>query len=527
MSPPALTTLEGIIRTHGAARPDAPMGTFDGRTFTYGQVQERSNRVANALLALGVKPDSRVALVAKNGPAFFEVLFGARKVGAVQVAVNWRLSPDEMHYILADADAEIVFAEEPFVEMTVKMRDRLPKVRTIIALDRHDRPVAGAEPYDAWLAAQEATDTDFTSKPDDVALQLYTSGTTGRPKGAMLMNRSVFAFVDNAAKAFGHDPDGLHVNALPLFHVGGINWSLQAYAQGAHVLSFRDFDADVVLSTFDQRKVTHLMTVPAVIQMLLSRPLARTVDFSSLRVVVYGGSTISEKVLKDAIQTFGTGMYGMYGSTELSFGATVLTPEEHVMEGRPDLLLSCGRPLEGSSIRVVDPHTHEDLPEGSTGEIWFRSPQRGLGYWKQPEASAEIFRSDGWYRTGDLGQVKGGYIFLSDRLNDMIISGGENVYPAEVERVLSQHDDVSEVVAFGVPDPQWGEAVHAVVVRRAGASPTVTTDELVSFARDRLARFKIPKVLEFADSLPKTASGKVQREILRAPFWKGRSRRIA
>ncbi len=518
-----MNTIEDIIRTHAAARPDAPMATFDDRTFSYGQVQERSNRVAQGLLAEGVGKESRVALIAKNGPAFFEVLFGARKMGAVQVAVNWRLSPDEMQYILADADAEILFAEEPFVAMAVGMRDRLPTVRKIIALD--GAAVEGAEPYEAWLAAQKATDTDFTSGPDDVALQLYTSGTTGRPKGAMLMNRSLFAFVDNAAKAFGHYPDGLHLNALPLFHVGGINWSLQAYAQGAHVLSFRDFDADVVLSTFDRLPITHLMTVPAVIQMLLGRPLARTVSFAALKVVVYGGSTISEKVLKDAVKTFGTGMYGMYGSTELSFGATVLTPEEHALEGRPELLLSCGRPLPGSQIRVVDPHTHADLPEGSTGEIWFHTPQRGLGYWKQPAATAETFRDDGWYRTGDLGHVEGGYLFLSDRLNDMVISGGENVYPAEVERVLSQHDDVSEVVAFGIPDAQWGEAVHAVVVRRPDAA--VTTEELIAFARDRLARFKVPRTIEFAPSLPKTASGKIQREVLRAPFWKGRSRRIA
>lgn len=200
----------------------------------------------------------------------------------------------------------------------------------------------------------------------------------------MLMNRSLFAFVGGAAKAMGFDADGVHLNCLPLFHVGGINWSLHAFAQGAHVIAFRDFDADGLIAEIERSRVTHLMTVPAVIQMLLGRPAARTTDFSSLRVVVYGGSTISEKVLRDAIATLGSGLYGMYGSTELSFGATVLTPDEHVSTEHPEWLRSCGRPLEGSEIRVVDPTTLVEVPEGQTGEMWFRSPQLGKGYWNQP-----------------------------------------------------------------------------------------------------------------------------------------------
>ena len=518
----AISTIEDIPRVHGAGRPDATFATFDGESVTWGEVQARSNQVAQGLLGEGIRRESRVAIIAKNGPAIFEVLFGARKVGAVQVAINWRLSADEMHFIVEDAGAEVLFVDEPFLDIAVAIAPRLPTVRKVIALAGTK---GGFEGYTAWLARQKVVDTGFRSRPSDVALQLYTSGTTGRPKGAMLMNSSLFAWVEGAVKAFGFDPNGVHLNCLPLFHVGGINWSLQAFAQGAQVISFRDFDADGLIAEIQKSRVTHLMTVPAVIQLLLSRPSARTTDFSSLKVIIYGGSTISEKVLLDAIATFGNCLFGMYGSTELSFGATVLTPAEHVDKAHPEWLRSCGRPLEGSALRGIGPGTLTDLPEGKPGELRFRSPQRGNGYWNRPEASAEIFRSDGWYRSGDLGHQLGGYIYLSDRLNDMIISGGENIYPAEIERVFSAHPDVSEVVAFGVPDEGWGEAVHAVVVRTATGK--ADAQALLDFAREKLAKFKLPKVVTFAEALPKTASGKVQRETLRAPHWAGRSRRIA
>lgn len=509
----ALANLEDIIRKFGVERANAPMMTFDGTvTRTYGETQERSNRVANGLLALGVKAGSRVAIVAKNGPAFFETLFGIRKIGAVQVAVNWRLAADEVKFIVEDAGAEVVFFDPELASIATSPVD---SVRKYIAL---------GPDFEQWLAAQSTADTDYRSGPDDVALQLYTSGTTGRPKGAMLMNRSVFGFYDAAHRAFGNDPESIHLNCLPLFHVGGINWSLQAFAHGAHVIAFRDFDPDVVIREIERSKVTHLMTVPAVIQLLLSRPVVRTTSMKSLRLINYGGSSISEKVLKDAIATFGHVLHGMYGGTELSFGATLLTPDEHVDPAHPEWLRSVGRPWPGTEIKIVNPHSHEELKEGETGEVWFKSVQRGLGYWKRPEATADTFRDDGWYRSGDLGHQIGGYVFLSDRLNDMVVSGGENIYPAEIERVLGEHDDVAEVVAFGVPDPKWGEAVVAVVVRTKDGK--ADADTLLAFASERLAKFKRPREIRFAETLPRTPSGKVQRHVLRGPYWEGYQRRI-
>jgi long-chain acyl-CoA synthetase len=517
-----IATIEDIVRIHANGRPHAPMSTIDGHSVTWSEMDERSSRIANALLAEGVRSGDRVAVIAKNCQAIFETLFALRKIGAVQVTVNWRLAPDEMRYIIVDSEATMVFVGRELADGLASVVSQLPRVRRVIAIDGENEH--GFLPYEPWLARAPADDPGGRSDPDAVALQLYTSGTTGRPKGVMLPNRSLFAFVRAAEALFRGSPDAVHIQALPLFHVGGMNWSLQAFARGARCVAFRDFDPDMVIGEIQHRRATHLMTVPMVIQMLLSRPTARTADFSSLQVICYGGSTIPEKVLRDAIKTFGCGMYGMYGATELSFGATILTPEEHVDAGRPELLRSCGRPLPGSVIQVVDPATLRPVPDGTPGEIWFRSPQCGLGYWKQKSATETTFRSDGWYRTGDVGHVRDGYIYLSDRLNDMIISGGENIYPAEIERVLLEHEDVAEVVAFGIPDATWGEAVHAVVVPAAGAAPVAPA--LIAFAHERLARYKCPRSIAFAASLPRNPSGKVQRAVLREPYWAGRARRI-
>ena len=214
----------------------------------------------------------------------------------------------------------------------------------------------------------------------------------------------------------------------------------------------------------------------------------------------------------------------MYGSTELSFGATILTPEEHLDKSRPELLRSCGRPLPGSVAKIVDPTTCGELDDGQPGELWYKSPQRGLGYWKQPDATSEKFRADGWYRTGDVGYLKDGYIYISDRLDDMIVSGAENIYPAEVERVLLESPHVSEAAVFGIPDGKWGESVHAAVVLTTGSK--TDSSDLIAFTRERLAHYKCPKSIEFVDTLPRNPSGKVLRAILRAPYWAGRERRI-
>jgi long-chain acyl-CoA synthetase len=507
-----IRNLEGIIRFHGRRQPDRPLATCDGVTVTYGEVDARSDRLAHMLAGSGIGPGSRVGLLTTNRVEFFEVLFAARKVGAVLVPINWRLAAPEVEYVLADSETEYLFAGGQFIDVVESVRERLPQLRQVASLDAG----VGDQAYAQAMDSGDHQDPGHDSGPEDVALQLYTSGTTGHPKGVLLPNRALFAFYRNAETWISDDPDGVHLNCLPLFHVGGINWSLQALAQGAHVVSMGDFDPDTALATIERLRVTHVMTVPTVIQILLGRPLASSTDFSSVKVVIYGGSSIPEKVLKNAIETFGNVMYGLYGMTEMSFGATLLTPPEHVDPEHPERLRSVGRPFDGTELKVVDATTEVEVAAGEPGELWFRSPQLGVGYWRQPEETSRTFRSDGWYRTGDIGCQVDSYFYVTDRLKDMIISGGENIYPAEVERVLLESDSVAEAAVFAVPDERWGETPRAEVVLVPGAQ--TTPEELLTFVRDRLAHYKCPKAIGIRAELPRNASGKVLRGSLRAEF---------
>lgn len=507
-----INTLGDIIRVHARRQPDRPLATFDDISATYGEVDTRSNRIAQKLREVGVSPGSRVAIVSTNRTEFFDVLFAVCKIGAVLLPVNWRLAPPELEYVLKDSATEVVFVGRNFVSSMQEVESAVGSLRAVVSLD-----AGTAYPScDEWAAGAPDTDPGYESEAQEVVVQLYTSGTTGRPKGVLLTNRSCFAFYRNAREQISDDPEGVHLNCLPLFHVGGINWSLQGLYQGGHVVGSSEFDPDVTLGMIESLKVTHVMTVPTVIQLLLGRPAAATTDFSSVRVVIYGGSPIPERVLRQAIDTFGNVMHGLYGMTEMSFGATLLTPAEHVDPEHPERLLSVGRPFEGTDLKVVDVVTGEVTAEGEPGELWFRSPQMGSGYWNQPEESARTFTEDGWYRTGDIGRQVDGYFYVTDRLKDLIISGGENVYPAEIERALMEYDKVAEVVVFAVPHERWGESPRAEVVLVPGAE--ATEDELLDFVRARLARFKCPSAIGFRDELPKNASGKVLRHQLRAEF---------
>jgi acyl-CoA synthetase (AMP-forming)/AMP-acid ligase II len=295
-----ITRIEDFLRFHANTQPNAPAATFDGRTRSYGQMDDRTNRIANGLAAQGVRPGERIAIIDKNDHAALETLIGARKLGAIQVAINWRLAPPEMAYIINDAQALVLFVHQDFSDKLAANAAAVSTVRKIIVFGGHP----DHESFEAWLARQDTSDPGHTSDADEIALLLYTSGTTGRPKGTMLANRNILAFIHSAAEAFGTRPDGVHLICIPLFHVGSLVWSLFAMAQGNHVVGMREFDPDALIAAIPQYGVTHGMMVPAVIQMLLSRPAARTTDFSMLQGITYGGSSISAKVLLDALTTF-------------------------------------------------------------------------------------------------------------------------------------------------------------------------------------------------------------------------------
>jgi long-chain acyl-CoA synthetase len=517
----AITTIAGIIRTHGRERPEAPAIEYEGRTVTFGELDERSSRLANALAARGVKPRDRVAFLDKNGPEYFEVTFALAKLNAVNVALNWRLAPAELAQVIADAGAVALLVGRDFVPHIEKIEAEIPTVQSIVAIGGHAR----WDDYDEFLASGEATDPGIEARGDDVAFQLYTSGTTGLPKGVMLTNDNFFQGAVNVAESWRFTPDSVNLAVMPMFHIAGSGWSMVGLTLGCQTVLLRDVDPARILELIPAFGVTNAFIVPAVIQFLLMTPAVNETDFSTLRAIVYGASPITDTVLTQAMETFGCEFIQVYGLTETTGAITQLDPEHHDPVDRPHLLRSCGKPYPWVEVRVVDPESGAEVPAGTVGELWTRSRQNMLGYWGNDTATSAAIDEDGWFKTGDAGFTDDdGFLFLHDRVKDMIVSGGENIYPAEVENVLAKHPDIADVAVVGVPDEKWGEAVKAVVVARDGSAPT--EQELIGFARERLAGYKLPKSVDFTDVLPRNPSGKLLKKDIRARYWEGATRQI-
>ncbi|HEY8525756.1 MAG TPA: long-chain-fatty-acid--CoA ligase [Acidimicrobiales bacterium] len=519
-----IATIADVIRVHGAERPDAPALGLDDRTVTFAELDRRSSQAAQALRAAGVGAGDRVAFIGKNGFEWFEVTFGLAKLNAVNVAVNWRLAPAEMAAIVADAQAEVVIVGPDFADHIARVEGDLGRVHTIVGIGGNDHWVD----YESWIGAQPAEDPGVESGPGDVAYQLYTSGTTGLPKGVMLTNDNVFRKVGLLAEQWHLTPESVNLAMMPMFHIAGAGWAMVGLGQGCFTVLQRDIDPPRILDAIERHRVTNAFMVPAVIQFLLATPGVESTDFSSLRTLVYGASPITDKVLVQGLETFGCEFVQVYGLTETSGAITQLDGADHDPVGRPELLRSCGKPYPWVEVRIVAPDG-TDVPDGEVGELWTRSHQNTIGYWNNPAATAEALTPDGWFRTGDAGyRDADGYLYLHDRVKDMIVSGGENVYPAEVENVLAKHPGVADVAVIGVPDETWGEAVKAIVVPAGGpdSCAAVTEEELIAFARQHLAGFKLPKSVDFAEVLPRNPSGKLLKRELREPYWKGVERRV-
>jgi len=517
-------SLADIPRRYAATSPSRIALQYGPQRTTYAQWDLISNRVANALEGAVAATGARVGYLGKNSDIFFHALFGCAKIGAVLVPINWRLALPEICFILRDANCKLLFIGPEFGSFIDSIRSECPSLQTIVGTEDS---VAGVPSFPEWIAGQSELDPKRPIADDDVVLQLYTSGTTGLPKGAQLTHRNLlFSTKLSQTEPLGNwREDDICVLPLPLFHAGGVVFGLNTPCAGGTVIVVREAQPTLIFEAFRSAPgpVTRLGLVPAVIKAVLDHPDFPTINFSSLRTLTYGGSPITLGVLQKAIETVGSVLLQLFGMTETATVGTALLPSDHDPQNTVRLT-SCGRPLPGVDIRVVD-SDGKPADTGKSGEVRIRCDAVMAGYWNHPEATNAALH-DGWYHTGDVGYFDAdGYLYIQDRLKDMIISGGENVYPAEVERALIEHPAVSDVAIFGVPDAKWGEAVKAAVVLRAGKN--ISQDELIAFAQTRLGAFKCPKSIDFLAELPRNASGKVLKRVLREPYWTGTARNVS
>lgn len=505
-------TIPTVVRENARRSPDSAATISGAHTSTWHELDIASNRVANGLLDLGIRPGSRVAIVGKNSGQWFEILFGVTKVGAVLVPVNWRLAAPEIRYLLEDSGSSVVFVDAEFGDTVQSIQDSSPTIKTVIGL----RPDSGDDFYTNWLSTKAATDPQLDGDSTSDAIQLYTSGTTGRPKGALISHAYLFEnfrlMATVRSQFWKWEPTDSAIVTAPLFHIGGINWAFIGAVQGCSLIVMRDFDPSLMMELTNAHSVPALPLVTPMLQIFLNTPGVDDVDFSNVKHVVYGSSPIPPTLLQRAIDVMGCDFVQMYGATESTI-ITVLDAEDHRLPPVPQML-SVGKPLTEVELAVVD-WDDVPVPVGEIGQIVIKSPVILSGYWHLPDATAEAFRG-GWFHTGDAGCLdEAGYVYLKDRVKDTIISGGENVYPAEVENALYEHPTVKEVAVVGVPDDRWGEVPKAFVVLAEGAA--FNPEELRVFAADRLAKFKVPKHYAAVDALPRNAAGKVLRRELREP----------
>jgi acyl-CoA synthetase (AMP-forming)/AMP-acid ligase II len=521
----------GDLLTNAArSHPEHPAFIFEGTARTYAESAARADAIGHALLAAGVGPGDRVALSMRNCPEFLEVMFGTWKAGAVTVPLNATFTPDEMAWHLADSGASVIVLDPESLATLAKGREGaeggLPDLRRVICHDpAAAAPAAGA---DALLAHEIEAHAgrvlaSADAGRDDLAWIAYTSGTTGRPKGAMLTHGGLlYQCLTTLSDVERMEQHHVGMHAAPLSHGSGHNalvFTMKACTQVIH--QRWGFNTALFLEQVEKYRVAALFLVPTQIKMIIDHPDVGTRDLSSLEWIIYGGAPMYRDDQIRALKTLGPVFVQIFGQTESPMSGTVLTREEHSVNDGDGRERSVGRVRVGIELRILDENDHE-VPPGTPGQICIRGETLMAGYWNRPEATAETL-ANGWLHTGDVGSMDShGYVFILDRLKDLIISGGLNVYPIEIEDVLLTHPDVSEACVVGVPDEKWGEAVRAVVVPRPGAR--LDPAELIAFAGRHLAGYKKPKAVDIVESLPKTAYGKVDKKLVRAPHWAGLGR---
>ena len=507
----SINNIAGVVRQQAASQPAKTALVYGSVEATFAELDQRSSRTANAMAAAGVGHGDHVGFLDKNCMEFFDFLFGAAKLGAVHAGINWRLSPGEITGVVNDAEIKLLVVGEEYVPILDEIVDDLNTVEKILVVGGHD----SHQSFEEWRDSYPDTDPGGGAEGNDTVFLLYSSGTTGFPKGVMIPNDAFMELKKICSPMWGFEGDSVNLVNLPMFHIGGVGWSCLGLYNGNTSIIARDNIPTLLVDLTVNHRVTNAFLVPVLLQFMLAAPGVEEADFSALRTIVYGGSPISEEVLRSSIDVLGCEFAGAYGLTESCNGVTTLFPDEHDPGGPYAYrMLSVGHPHPNVELKIVDPVSTEELGADEVGEIWLRSPQLMSGYWKNPQATRETVNAEGWMRTGDAGSLDDdGFVYIRDRIKDMIISGGENIYPAEVENVLMEHPGVADVAVIGVPSARWGETPRAVIV--AAGDDAATEAEIIEFCRSRIAHYKCPTSVGTIDVIPRNPSGKILKGDLR------------
>jgi acyl-CoA synthetase (AMP-forming)/AMP-acid ligase II len=508
---------------HAQRQPDAKFAVCADRQVTYREARDAANRISRAMIACGLRPGDRIAILMRNSVDTVLLYLGAFKAGVVPTPINPRLKPSEWQKICADAEARLLASDAQFAEQVDALREKIASVRCFIVAGGTR---SGWKELDQWTVREPCNPPNVPLTEEHDVLQMYTSGTTGQPKSVVLTHRAVTASIAQFGRVAPFQPRDRFLLIMPLFHAAGIMAMLHTISWGATLVIQKSFVPQDTVDALDKGGVTVAMMAPTMIQSCLSE-VADIADrkFRDLRLILYGASPIDEDTLRQAMKLFGCDFAQRYGTTE-TLSLTWLDPQDHrlALEERPQLLRSAGRPLPGIQLRVVGADGRE-LPIGESGEFIASGPQLMRGYWKSDNGESLELSGQRWLRTGDSGFIDtDGYVYICDRVKDVIVSGGENIYPHEIEEVLLEHPDVCEAAVIGVPDKKWGETVKAIVVRRADV--TVSSEQLIDYCRERLAGFKVPHSVDFVSAIPRHSGGKVLKDQLRRPYWKDHPRRI-
>ena len=504
--------------------PDRDCLVFEGRRRTYAQLNERVNRLSNVLSNMGVGKGDRVGILQVNCPQYVEAYFAAAKVGAIFVPLNFRARAEELTFLINHSGIKILLLGTRYADMVNPLLCQLPSVKECISIDQDTE---GTDSYEKCLGTACADEFCNPIEDDDVTILMFTSGTTKRPKGVPLRHNAFATYILDNVEPASPEIEERNLLTVPLYHVAGIQALLAAIYGGRTLVLMRQFEAREWMETVQREQVTRAMLVPTMLKRIIDDPDFSKYNLSSLKIITYGAAPMPFEVIQKAIKVLpGVRFINAFGQTETASTITMLGPEDHILEGTEEekekklkrLACSIGRPLPDIEVKIADKDGN-CLTAFEVGEICARGPRIMTGYWQDEQQSTQVLTPDGWLRTGDMGwRDEEGYIFLAGRGDDMIIRGGENISPEEVESVLHSHPKVEEAAVIAVPDPEWGQEPRAVIVLKKGE--TATTEEMMEFCRTRLAGFKRPRSVVFVDSLPRTPMGKVLKKTLREKFGK-------